>query len=188
VNAPTLSEEILYGRPPRWKIFVSSKMQGDPLRAERETAVSAIESTPIAQAWCWERHARAGEYCAVGVCVGHARTSDGLVLILGDTLTPITHQEFTAAGEAGAARFILIQDGVERDAAATEFIRRERDNAVTKNFANLSELRKHIIDALTFHAVNSGRRQQLARLARPAPSRIRILVRLGLRRRGGGSS
>jgi hypothetical protein len=183
VTTPTLSDEILYGRPPRWKIFISSKMQGDPLKAEREAAVNAIESTPLALAWCWEQHARAGEYCAVGICVGHARTSDGLVLIVGDTLTPITRQEYTAAGEAGAARFIFVQDGVDRDAEAAEFIRRERDNAVTKSFANLSELRKHIIDALTFHAVNSGRQQQLARIRHAASSRPRILVRL--RPRGG---
>jgi hypothetical protein len=182
---PTLSDEILYGRPPRWKIFVSSKMRGDPLRAERETAVNAIESSPLALAWCWERHARAGEYCAVGICIGHARTSDGLVLILGDTLTPITRQEYVAAGKAGAARFILVQDGVDRDSEATEFIRHERDSAVTKNFANLSELRKHVIDALTFHAVNSGRQQQLARLRQATPTRRRVLVRLG--RRGGRS-
>jgi hypothetical protein len=84
----------------------------------------------------------------------------------------------------GAARFILIQDGVDRGAETTEFIRRERDNAVTKNFANLSELRKHIIDALTFHAVNSGRQQQLARLGHVTLARRRIVVRLP-RRRGG---
>lgn len=150
---------------------------GDPLKAERETAVNAIESTALAHAWCWERHARAGEFCAPGVCVGHARTSDGLFLILGDSLTPITRQEYVAADDAQAARFILIQDGVDRDDEAREFIRRERDRAITKNFANLSELRKHIIDALTYHAVNSGRQQQLARL-RQAPPRRRIQVRL----------
>jgi hypothetical protein len=181
MTVPTLSEEILFGRPTRWKIFVSSKMQGDPLKVERQMAVDAIESTALARAWCWERHVRAGEVCAAGVCIGHARTSDGLVLILGDSLTPITHQEYDAAGEARAARFILIQDGVKRDAEATEFIGRERDRAITKNFANLSELRTHLIDALTFHAVNSGRQQQLARLQQATPRR-RIRVRLPLRR------
>ena len=49
---------------------------------------------------------------------------------------------------------------------ALEFIRRERDRAITKNFKNVSELRKHISDALTFHAVNSGRERQVARRRR----------------------
>jgi hypothetical protein len=180
MKVPTLTDEILFGRPVRWKIFVSSKMNGDPLRAEREAAVEAIESTALAHAWCWERHARAGEYCAEAICVGHARTSDGLLLILGDSLTPITRQEYRAAGEAEAARFILIQDGVDRGADAQEFIRRERDIAVTKNFGNISELRKHIVDALAFHAVNSGRERQLARLQ--AVTRHSIRVRLPRRR------
>jgi hypothetical protein len=182
MNVPTLSDEILFGRPTRWKIFVSSKMNGDPLKAERETAIHAIESTALAHAWCWERHAHAGEFCAEGVCIGHARTSDGLVLILGDTLTPITRKEYVAAGEAHAARFILIQDSVDLDDDARDFIRRERERAVTKNFANLSELRKHLIDALNHHAVNSARQQQLARL-RNAPPRRRIYVRFSRRGR-----
>lgn len=157
-------------------------MKGGPLKAEREMAVHAIESTSLAHAWCWERQARAGEFCAEGVCIGHARTSDGLVLILGDTLTPITRKEYLAAGDAHAARFILIQDGVDRDHDAREFIRRERSRAITKNFANLAELQKHIVDALNYHAVNSARQQQLARLGRARPRR-RIRVRFPRRGR-----
>jgi hypothetical protein len=167
----TLTDEILFGRPPRWKIFLSSKMNGDPLRAEREAAVQAIESTALARAWCWEQHARAGEFCAEAVCLGHARTSDGLILILGDSLTPVTRKEYVEAGKARAARFILMQDGVARDDEAREFIRRERDEAITKSFANLSELSKHIRDALTYHAVSSARQQQLARLGQPTQRR-----------------
>ena len=52
MTVPTLSDEILFGRPMRWKIFVSSKVQVNPLKDEREAAVNAIESTALARAWC----------------------------------------------------------------------------------------------------------------------------------------
>lgn len=140
-------------------------MRGGTLDAERRAAIAAIDSMSIAAAWAWEKDAQPGAYCAEGLCVGHARTSDVLILILGSDLTPTTEKEYHAAAEAQAQRIILVKDGVRRRRAAKDFLESERATvATTKNFQNLSELRSHIIEALKCHAVQSSRHAQLARL------------------------
>lgn len=172
--------EQLFGRPPHLKVFVSSQMQGDVLARERRAAIAAITGLGFAVAWAWERDAHAGPYCAEGVCVGHASTSDGLVLILGAELTRVTELEYKAAKTQGAACYILCKDGVKRDARTETFIRRERDHAITLSFRNTNELRSHIINALYTNAVQAVRRDADRRRARPGRSAIRF--RLG---RGG---
>ena len=119
-------EEILFGRPQLLKIFVSSQMRGNRLTRERLAAVDAIETTQMATAWHWERDATAGPYCSRKVCVGHASTSDGLVLILGSRLTSITAAEYHAAKRAGVPRYMFLKDGSRRDKRAKNFIARER--------------------------------------------------------------
>jgi hypothetical protein len=155
-SRPNVSDE-LFLKPERMKIFVSSKMRDGTLRRERKAAAEAIEATPISLAWYWERDAKAGPYSSERVCVGHARTSDGLVLILSDDITPITRREFRAAKTAGAPCFILVKEGAALSASVRRFLARERRGAISQTFSNLSELRTAVTGAINFHAVMSAR-------------------------------
>ena len=147
----------LFLRPSTFKIFISGKMRGGPLREERVAAAEAVESTQFAHAWYWERDANAGPYSSEGVCVGHARTSDGLILILGRTLTDITRAEFRAAHLAGAPCYIFTQSFANQDKAVRKFVKDNRDDAITAPFGNLSELRTQITGALIQFVVGAGR-------------------------------
>lgn len=153
-----LSDE-LYARPGRLKIFVSSQMSGNVLDAERIAAAKAIDSTRFARAWYWERDARAGPYSAEDVCLGHARTSDGLVLIIDKQLTPVTYKEYISARDSGAPCYILLKAAPEREADVEEFIKAERAYAVTVNFQNLSELRTQITEAVIEYTVRATRKE-----------------------------
>ncbi|HVE95046.1 MAG TPA: hypothetical protein VNB24_09010 [Acidimicrobiales bacterium] len=165
VAAPThgLLAEVLFGRPSKLKIFVSSQMRGGALNAERVAAAEAIESTTFHEAWYWERDANAGPYCAEHVCVGHAGTSDGLVLLLADELTPITRKEFEAAEAAGAPCFVLIRDGAQPSQEALDFVREQQGHAITTRFGNDSELRTRVVGALLQNAVSATRRDAFQR-------------------------
>jgi hypothetical protein len=183
----TAYREELFGRPAaQARIFVSSHMgRRNVLRAEREAAVDAIESTGFAHAWYWERDAHAGPYCSERICVGTAATSDGLVLILARKLTRVTLMEYRAAHAAGAPCFIFIKQGVRRDRNVSVFIAQERrQGAVTVPFSSLEELRTRIVSALYTYVVGAGRRRALeVRLyrvrgepARPAAASMAGLV------------
>jgi hypothetical protein len=92
---PADPSNLLYALPPEyWKIFVSSKMVGGALSDERAAAIEAIDEFPLTRAWAWERDAHAGPYSSERECVAQAGTSDGLVLIVDDELTPVTRKEF----------------------------------------------------------------------------------------------
>ncbi len=150
--------EALYGRPPYAKFFVSSRMRGDPLVVERSAVISEIEKWfPFTKPWAWEQDATAGPYSSEAECVGQAATADGLMLILADTLTPITEKEFAAAKAAGAACFILLKDGVTRDPSTAKFVADERKSATTVRFRNESELRSHVTRSIALYAVRSMR-------------------------------
>lgn len=151
-------KELLFGRPPLLKVFVSSQMRGPRIMAERRAAVDAIESTGLATAWHWERDARAGPYSAREVCIEHAAASDGLVLILAGRLTTVTRAEYTAARKASVPRYILLREGVHRNADARRFVRQQRNSSVTRSFRNTSELKTQIGDALKHYAVQAVRR------------------------------
>jgi hypothetical protein len=160
---PLLSEH-LFGRGPRLKVFVSSQMRRRVLDAERVAAVDAIESTQLASAWHWERDAHAGPYCAREVCLGHARTSDGLVLIVGRRLTPLTREEYEAASANGVPRYVFLKQGIGREAATRRFVETEqRREVVTKGFVNVSELQTQIKEALLHYWVQAVRRENLRR-------------------------
>lgn len=89
---------LIYSRPPEdGKIFVSSKMNGGALKAERRAAVEAIEGISHWHAWAWESSAAAGPYYSERECVAQAGTSDGLVLIVEDEITPIVRAGGSAA-------------------------------------------------------------------------------------------
>jgi hypothetical protein len=172
--ATTISEEMAFGRPPFLKVFVSSRMNGS-LDDERAAAIEEIGSFPVVEPWAWERSAYAGAYCAVAVCVGEARTSDVLILILGRDLSDITEREYRAAAAARVNCIILVKEGVRRVRAAREFLESEqRGRVITVNFANLSELRTHINDSIKFHFVSSSREAQMARQAATARSRLTV--------------
>lgn len=158
-------DELLYGRPDRLKVFVSSEMRSGKLRGERTAAAEAIEDSGFHFAWYWERDADAGPYSSEPVCLGHARTSDCLVLILGGPLTPITRREYEEAWRAGAACFIFVHSEVELDAEASEFLKQEMPHAIYKSFGSPDELKTAIVRSLLRHAVQSARRYQHDRSA-----------------------
>lgn len=164
---PRLSDE-LYSRPERMKIFVSSEMSSGSLRRERRAAAEAIERTGIASPWWWEMSARAGPYSAARVCLGHARTSDGLVLILATQLTSMTRREYLAARSRGVPRYIMLKASASRDGAAERFVRREQRDSVTEPFRNLSELRTRVVGALAQQASTAVRREILRAQQRAA--------------------
>jgi hypothetical protein len=159
---PTDPRNELYARPAEyWKVFVSSKMAGGAFAAERAAAVEAIDAFPLSRAWAWERDADAGPYCSEPECVRHAGTSDALVLILGDELTPVTRKEYDAAYAAGAPIFVLLQAQVPRDDELQKFVALARERGVTVNFSSLGELATHITRAIRTWALRSGRSELL---------------------------
>lgn len=159
-GARSLGEEI-YGRPPTLKMFISSKMRGGVLTVERVRAAAAVETLPkLAHAWYWERDAHAGPYCSEEICLGHAATADGLILILADDLTPITRREFEIAYDQGVPVYLFLDQRAIPDADAQEFISEQQQNArrvTTKGFNTVGELETHIQDALQHYAVRAVR-------------------------------
>jgi hypothetical protein len=155
-------DSILFARPEKLKVFVSSQMRGSLLIAERQTAAKAINKTGFALAWLWENNACTGPYSAEAVCLGHARTSDGLVLILADQLTPITQKEYEAAHLAGVPCYIFLKQGARRDRKAERFVREGRaKSTITANFKGLSELETQVTGAIFRYAVDSIRERIL---------------------------
>jgi hypothetical protein len=153
----SLSDEIVYGRPEHLRVFVSSQMRGGVLAAERAAAIEAIDSHPDYQAWAWERDAAAGPYSAEAVCVRQAASSDALVLLVSDDLTPITVKEFRAAKKAGVPRFVFLKTGASRTARAEALVKRERAGGVTGDFSNPAEVRTQILHALRTYTLRLHR-------------------------------
>ncbi len=151
-------------------------MRGGLLDAERFAAAQAVDALEFAHAWYWERDANAGPYSSEAICLGHARTSDGLILIIADEITPITRKEYNAAKRACAPRYIFLKQGVTRSDAANRFIARERHHAVTVNFQNASELQSRILDSVRAYAVWVGRREQIRRRLGTDPKRAKVRV------------
>ena len=163
---------LIYARPPEhWKIFVSSKMTDEALAAERLATIEAVEEFPLTRPWAWELSADAGPYCSERECVAQAGTSDGLVLIVEDEITPITRRELQAAREAGAPIFLMLKVGVAQGAELRRFIKRVRDQAhTTANFSSAGELKTRVARALRTWAIRSGRSQMLHLRERPEGS------------------
>jgi hypothetical protein len=165
LGARTLTEE-LFARPSHLKVFVSSQMRGSAFVAERVAVAEAIDATAFARAWYWERDAFAGPYCSEEVCVATAATADGLVLLLGEELTEITRAEFEVARRRFVPVYIFVDERKEQNAEVESFIADVRSSgetkAITKRFANISELKGHVTDALRHHAVQAVRRANFA--------------------------
>jgi hypothetical protein len=133
-------------------------MRGGVLTVERRAAVDTINRSPLHHAWCWEDDAPAGAYHSERECVQHARTSDGLVLLLAGELTQITRAEYEAAREGGANRYVFVRQSASLTEDAERFIEEERnDNTVTGNFANTSELATSLTKSLYESAVRAER-------------------------------
>lgn len=158
MNDP-VENEIRYGREQdSLRVFVSSQMHGNVLAEERRVTAKTINDSPMHHAWCWEDNSRAGAYHSEAQCVGFAGTSDELVLLLGTKLTPITRAEYEAARTNGAGRYIFLRQSDELDAVASAFVEHERTNrVVTRNFANISELRTSLMKSLYASAVRAKR-------------------------------
>jgi tetratricopeptide (TPR) repeat protein len=162
---PDDPRNLIYARPPEdGKIFVSSKMTGDPLKAERRAAIEAIEEFPLAKPWAWEDTASAGPYYSETECVAQAGTSDGLVLILEDEITPIIRRELQAAQAAGVPIFVMLKTGVTRDAELEGLVKRIRGAGhITENFSSPGELKTRLAKAFRTLAMRSWREQILGR-------------------------
>lgn len=166
-------EDVLYGRPAAMlKVFISSEMRSLRLQKERSEAARAVEATGWHFAWYWERDAQAGPYSSEDLCVKQARSSDRLVLILGQDLTPITKREYREAAAAGVACFIFVHAGVTRSAEAEAFLTRERPRSVYKTFGSPAELRTVLTEALIQHSILEARQALLHRRAIVAAPRL----------------
>jgi len=146
---PVSLTEVLHGRPPYLRIFVSSKMRNGVYVAERRLCARAIDKTGLFRSWIWENDANAGPYCSEAVCLRHAATVDGLILIVGDELTEITRKEYAAAHGRGAPTFVFVDQRETQNEQVRAFIQSVRDSpAVTKSFANLAELEAAVLAAI----------------------------------------
>lgn len=143
-----LRDEVLYGRDSdHARIFVSSKMDGT-LDPERKAAVDAVASVTGHKAWWWEEDAPMGILHSVNECAKFAHHSDGLILLVAGPLSDVIYAEYHAARRGGAERYILIRENEALPDDVNDFIRSERGDLVTRNFANLDELKSHIFNAL----------------------------------------
>jgi hypothetical protein len=141
-------------------MFVSSKMRNGVYVFERRLCAQAIDKTGLFRSWTWETDANAGPYCSEAVCLRHAATVDGLILILGDELTGITQKEYAAAHGRGAPTFVFVDQRETPNEEVKAFIQSVRDSpAVTKSFANLAELEASVLAAIGEMTSLSWRRQ-----------------------------
>lgn len=154
---PKDPSNILFERDRSFIVFISSKMAGGALEAERRAAILAVESFRPARAWAWERDAPAGSFYSEEECVKRAGTSDALVLIVEGELTRVTEAEFKAARAGTATLIVLARRGVRHDRRLTGFIREARRTAITKEFDDLDDLRSEIDLALWEWFVRGGR-------------------------------
>lgn len=166
--------DAVYSRAPLLKVFVSSNMRG-ALMADRAAAAAAVESTSMHSAWYWERDAEAGPYCSRGICLGHARTADCLLLLIEDDLSTITRAEYMEAKRHHVPRFVFLREGGTLAKAADRFIERERrTDIVYRRYSSTTELHSGVVSALFRYAINSQRRDQLSRAqVDPAPQTLR---------------
>jgi hypothetical protein len=158
-----IADEMFFGRPEKAKAFISSKMRDGALKKERLAVAKEIEVTRLAKAWYWERDGFAAPVCARKICVGHAGTSELLILIIEDEITPITLAEYRAAKVAGAFCCILLREGVERSAKTQAFVEAEREGYTTRPFRNLSELKTEVQRSIRACFVYSLRSDILSR-------------------------
>jgi hypothetical protein len=126
-------------------------MRGFALKEERIAAAKVIDGSGFARAWYWERDANAGPYCSEQLCLGMARTSDGLVLLLASDITPITQREFMEARKHGVPCFVFQKDDAEPDDEVRAIVDLARSDGITVKFRNISELQTQILSSIYHH-------------------------------------
>jgi|GEM_PF-2969127 len=171
---PTDPRNELHSRPAdHLKVFVSSKMKGGALKAQRRRALETIDAFPVTKAWAWERDASAGPYSSEAECVREAGTSDALVLILDEDITPITRAELTAARAACIPVFVMLKQNAQRSVALERLIAEIRSEGITTvTFASTGELDTQITKAIHTWAIRSPRAQMLHRRRSTKPGPI----------------
>jgi tetratricopeptide (TPR) repeat protein len=148
---------ILFERDRSFTVFISSKMAGGALQAERRAAAAAVENFRPARAWAWERDAPAGSFYSEEECVKRAGASDALILIVEDEITRVTKEEFDAARAGTATVIVLVRRGVRQNSQLKRFITKARRTAITKEFNDLKDLQSEIDLALWEWFVRGGR-------------------------------
>lgn len=156
-------DDIVFGRPESLKVFVSSEMRSGRLGEARIAVAQAIEESGFHHAWYWERDGHAGPFSSRRTCIGHARTSDYLILVLGETLTEITRDEYYAAKEEAATVIIFVPQDCERDEEADAFLQAEAMTVTFGKYVSLADLQGRVLKALQAHAVRALRERQLDR-------------------------
>lgn len=159
-----LKQEILYGRDhDHARVFISSRMN-KTLDAERKAAAEAVDRVSGHKAWWWEQDAGMGVLHSENECIGYARTSTGLILLVAGELSAIVYAEYRAARDGGADRYILIRETDKLPAEVEEFIKEQQSTeVVTRNFRNIDELQTHIHQALTRSLVRALNQQVVTR-------------------------
>lgn len=156
-------EEILYGRDhDHLRIFISSRMN-KTLDAERKAAAEAVDRVSGHKAWWWEHDAPMGVLHSEKECIGFAKTSAALILLVAGELSAIVHSEYSAARDGGADRYILIRETDELPPEVDQFIKEQRAEVVTRSFRNVDELQTHIHQALTRSVVRAVAHRVLER-------------------------
>lgn len=155
---------MLFGRDEQLRMFISSVMSGDELADERATVAATLDDLDALEPWMWERQGVAGPRDARDFCVFCAQTSDGLILIVGSTLSPTTQDEFEAARAEGVPRFVFLKRRGDRDAEAQAFIDDIRqDGHVTASFDSPEDLAAKVSDAVLAYYNESWRFHFLAK-------------------------
>lgn len=146
------------------------------LDSERKIAADTIERLVTHRAWWWERDAPTGVLHSENECVKFARTSDGIVLLVGGELSPIVYSEYLSAKSASAERYIFIRvrEGDVLPADVRDFVDEERRTAVTRNFQNEAELESHLYQALVHTSVRAAREVQIERQRKEVQSHARL--------------
>ncbi|WAB82525.1 hypothetical protein OVN18_05855 [Microcella daejeonensis] len=159
-----LKQEILYGRDhDRARVFISSRMN-KTLDNERRAAADAVDRVSGHKAWWWEQDAPIGVLHSWNECIGFARTSTGLILLVAGELSAIVYAEYQAARDGGADRYILVRETDDLPPEVAGFIKeQQKTEAVTRNFRNIDELQTHIHQALTRSLVRALNEQVVAR-------------------------
>lgn len=147
-------------------MFVSSEMRSGLLSEARVAVAEAIEESGFHDAWFWERDGHAGPFSSRPVCIGHAETSDYLILVLGETLTEITRDEYFAAKAAAAAVFIFVPSECARDANAEEFFQAEAASVIYGKYRSPADLKSRVLSSLQSHIVRILRERQSDRQLR----------------------
>ena len=159
-------EEVIYGRPATHvRVFISSEMRSGELKSARKAVAEAVAETGFHQPWWWEKDGVAGEFCAEATCVGNAKTSEYLVLILGSRLTEITRKEYFATKDAGGTVIVFMPHGVKRNRVAQRFFRDEvkASNCAYGEYSSHADLRSRVLDSLKQHFARALREYQIVR-------------------------